>query len=213
MAFFQDYQIPVLPPRPRTSQFTPPPWVEPPRYELPAVVPIGKFIHKSPAFVMALQTVTVYSTGCIIDVNWMLRRTDQDDRKWTEISTVFHGPAPQWRDGGISAASILLFGVQFPDGTKASSSSLAMYEHRSMDQEPDGSVFEYRAKGGSGSDYDISAKGALWLWPLPPPAGDLRLVTQWTDMGMGESSIILDDRQLNEAAARVQKYWQEDAQG
>ncbi|GEM_PF-4286586 len=115
-------------------------------------------------------------------------------------------PAPQLRDGGISAASVLLFGVQFPDGTKARSSSLAMYEQEWMDQEPIGSVFEYRAKGGSGSDDDISAKCALWLWPLPP-AGDLRLVAQWTDMGMGESSIVLDGSQLREAAAAVEPYW------
>jgi hypothetical protein len=213
MTFFQDYSIPVPPPRPRTPQFTPPPWAAPPRYELPAVVPVNQFIYRSHDFALAIEAIKVHSTGCTIDVNWILRRTDQEDRKWAEINAVFLRPAPQVRDGGISAGSVLLFGVQFPDGTKASSSSLAMYGPRSMDQEPDGPVFEYRPKGGTGGEDDISARGALWLWPLPP-AGDLRLVTQWTDMGMGETSTKLDGTQLREAAARAQKYWEhEDGQG
>lgn len=213
MTFFQDYSIPVPPPRPRTPRFTPPPWTAPPRYELPAILPVGQFLHKSPTFVMAAEAVKVYSTGCIIDLNWILRRTDQEDRKWSEINAVFHRPAPQMREGGISADSILLFGVQFPDGTKASSSSLAMYGHRPMDQEPSSPVFEYRPKGGNGGEDDMSANAALWLWPLPP-AGDLRLVAQWTDMGMPESSITLNGVQLREAAAGVQNYWpEEDVKG
>ena len=98
MTFFQDYSIPALPPRPRTPQFTPPPWTAPPRYELPAVVPVGRFVHKSPTFVMSVEAIKVYSTGCIMDMNWILRRTDQGDRKWAEINAVFHRPAPQVRD-------------------------------------------------------------------------------------------------------------------
>ncbi|MEO8284366.1 MAG: hypothetical protein ABI568_13360 [Pseudarthrobacter sp.] len=59
----------------------------------------------------------------------------------------------------------------------------------------------------------MSANAALWLWPLPP-AGDLRLVAQCTDMGLPESSISLDGLQLRDAAAGVQKYWpEEDEQG
>lgn len=211
MTFFQDYSIPSPPPRPRVPQFTPPPWVAPPRYELPAIVPVGRFVYQSPTFVLAIEAAKVSSTGCTFDVTWMLRRTDEEDRKWAELNAVFHRPAPQVRDGGLSAESVLLFGFQFPDGTKASSSSLAMYEPKSLDQEPDGPVFEYRPRGGNGGEDDMSANGALWLWPLPP-AGDLRLVAQWTDMGMPESSITLDGAQLREAAAGAQKYWQEEAQ-
>lgn len=51
----------------------------------------------------------------------------------------------------------------------------------------------------------MSAMGTLWLWPLPP-AGDLRLLAQWTSMGMPESSIVLDGSRLRAAAAAVQQY-------
>ena len=209
MTFFQDYPIPAPPPRPRTPQYIPPPWVVAPRYELPPVVPVGQFIYKSPTFVMAIEAAKVYSTGCVLEMSWMLRRTDQDDRRWSEMNAVFHRPAPQLRDGAISVDSVLLFGMQFPDGTKATTSSLAMYEQGQgapLDQEPDGPVFEFRPKGGNGGEDDMSAMGALWLWPLPP-AGELRLLAQWTSMGMPESSIVLDGGRLRAAAAAVQKYW------
>ena len=140
-------------------------------------------------------------------MNWMLRRTDQEDRKWAEMNAVFHHPAPQLTDRGIAADSVLLFGVQFRDGLKAISSSLSMYApHKPMDQRPDGPVFEYRPKGGNAGEDDMSASGALWLWPLPP-AGDLRLVAQWAEMGMGESSITVDGTRLRDAAAGVKRYW------
>lgn len=73
---------------------------------------------------LAIQAVEVYSTGCIFDVTWMLRRVEQEDRKWADVNAVFHCTAPQVRDGGIAAASMLLFGLRSMDGTKASRSFL-----------------------------------------------------------------------------------------
>lgn len=55
----------------------------------------------------------------------------------------------------------------------------------------------------------MSGKASLWLWPLPP-AGDLRLVAQWAELGMPEASIAIDGGQLREAGARAQKYWPEE---
>lgn len=68
MTFFQDFSIPEPPPRPRMPRFTPPPWTAPPRHELPVIVPVGRFVHKSQAFVMAIDAVRVHSAGCVIDL-------------------------------------------------------------------------------------------------------------------------------------------------
>lgn len=210
MTFFQDYAVPVPPPRPRTPQFTPPPWVAAPRYELPAVVPVNRFLHKSRNFVMAIGAARVYSTGCVFEMSWMLRRGDEEDRRWAETNAVFHRHAPHLRDGAISVDSVLLFGLQLPDGTTASTSSIAMYgQSQPLDEEPAGPVFDFRPKGGNGGEDDMSAMGELWLWPLPP-AGELRLLAQWTGMGMPESSIALDGGQLRAAAAAAQAYWPEE---
>ena len=96
-------------------------------HELPAVVPVSKFIYQSPTFVLAIEAVKIYSAGCIIDASWMFRRTDQDDRRWSDLNAVFHRGAPHLHNGKISLDSVLLFGVQFPDGTKASTSSYVIY--------------------------------------------------------------------------------------
>lgn len=212
MTFFQDYPIPAPVSRPRAERFVPPPWAGAPRYELPAVVPIGQFLHKTPTFVMTVEAAKVFSSGCLFEVSWMYRRTDQDDRKWSDLNAVFHRGGPHMRDGVVSVDSVLLFGVQFPDGPKVTTSSQAMYgPSMDMGQEPDGPVFEFRGKGGNSNDDEVAGTGSLWLWPLPP-AGDLRLVAQWTDMGMAESSIVLDGGQLRDAAAQAQQYWEEGPQ-
>lgn len=212
MTFFQDFPTPELPPHPRSERLVPPPWAGPPLHELPAVFPIGKFMYRSPTFVLAVEAAKIYSTGCIIDASWMFRRTDQEDRRWNDLNAVFHRGAPHLHNGQISLDSVLLFGIQFPDGTKASTSSHVMRARTAIPQErPDAPVFDFRGKGGSSNDDEMTASVSLWLWPLPP-AGDLRLVAQWTDMGMPESSITLDGTQLREAADRAQRYWPEDEQ-
>ena len=74
---------------------------------------------------------------------------------------------------------------------------------------PTSPVLYLQNRGGGGGDDELTGSGFLWLWPLPS-AGDLRLVAQWTDMGMSEGSIILDGKQLREAAAGAKKYWPEE---
>ncbi len=72
--------------------------------------------------------------------------------------------------------------------------------------QPERPVLLFQGQGGNGGDDGMSSCGTLWLWQLPP-AGDLRLVTQLTEMGIPESFITLHGAQLNVAAAGAQKYW------
>ena len=205
MTFFQDYPIPAMPPRPRMPEFVPPPWSGPPRYELPAIVPVGRFLHRSAGRVVAVESVSAYSTGCTINLTWTIRRTDEDDQEWAVMNAGFFNrfgpPGPS-----VSGKDIFLFGVELPDGTRASISTVDQYAGPPMGQEPEGPVFTFRSGGGHGGDHDLSVTGTLWLWPLPP-AGDLRLVTQWTAMGIEESSITLDGAALRDAAMDAQAYW------
>ena len=206
MTFFQDYHVPAPPARPRTPEFVPPPWSGPPRYELPSIVPVSRFLYRSTGRVVAVESVSVYSTGCTINLSWTIRRTDEDDQEWATMNAGFFNrfgpPGPS-----VSGRDIFLFGVELPDGTKASIST-DRHAGPPMEQEPQGPVLTFRSGGGHGGDYDFSSSGTLWLWPLPP-AGDVRLVTQWTAMGIGESSITLDGQALRDAAAGAQAYWPE----
>ncbi|WP_258802362.1 hypothetical protein [Pseudarthrobacter sp. NS4] len=207
MTFFQDFPIPAPPPRGRTVRYVPPPWAGAPRYELPAVEHVGQFLHSSPTLVMAIRSANVFSTGCTFDVSWIFRRSDEDDERWAALNAVFFRGGPRLQDGVISLDSMLLFGVQLNDGTKASTGSSAMQEIPSdPTRRPEAPVLDFRGSGGNGGDEEMAGSGSLWLWPLPP-AGDLRLLAQWKDFGMEESSIVLDGAHLREAAARMQPFW------
>lgn len=207
MTFFQDLPAPEPPRRGRIVRYVPPEWAGAPRHELPSVVHVGRFLHLSPSFVMAVESVKVYSTGCLFELSWMLRRQDESDEKWDELnSSFFARPHGRWAKPGSPLAA-LLCGVELADGSKASSGAMLNWPSPAPDApQPEPPVILFRGQGGNGGDDEMSASGTIWLWPLPP-AGDLRMVAQWTDMGMPESSITLDGAQLREAAAGAQKYW------
>jgi hypothetical protein len=111
MTFFQDFPVPPPPPRGRAVRYVPPPWAGALLYELPVVLHIGQFLRRSPTMVMAVKSADVYSPGCSFDVSWTLRREEQSDEEWVELSDVFFRPGPGPRRGS-GADSVLLFGVQ-----------------------------------------------------------------------------------------------------
>ena len=213
MTFFQDLPVPEPPRRGRAVRYVPPAWAGAPRHELPAVVHLGRFLHLSPAFVMAVESVKVYSTGCVFELSWKLRRQDESDEQWHELNASFFSqPHARWAKPDMPLAA-LLCGVEFPDGAKASTGAMLDRPHPAPNApQPEPPVLLFQGRGGGGGDDEMSGTGTLWLWPLPP-AGNLRLVAQWTDMGMAESSIILDGIQLRDAAAGAREYWRDEAEG
>ena len=92
VTFFKDFPIPASGPRPATPRFVPPPWAAPPAYELPAVVHLGKFLHHSPAMVMALRSAEVFSTGCSFSLSWVIRRGREDEDDWADKHSLFFQP-------------------------------------------------------------------------------------------------------------------------
>ena len=205
MTFFQDFPVPPLPPRPRSTRHVPPPWVAAPAYELPAVVHLGLFVSRTPGMVVAVKGAEVFSTGCLFSLSWLFRRTDQSDGDWDDLQPLFFQPGRGLR-GGSGRQTGLMFGVQFPDGTKASTGSQNPYGLVEPGTDPEPPVLALHGGGGGGGDEEFSGSGTLWLWPLPP-AGDLRLVCQWTDLGLEERSLMLDGGTLRAAAGSVQPYW------
>lgn len=204
MTFFQDFPVPEPLPRSGATRYVPPPWAGPPPHELPAVLHIGKFLHRSSAMVMAVKSVEVFSVGCSFSLTWLFRRSEEAEDSWAEKHAMFFHPGIDPRHG-TRARSGLMFGVQLSDGTKASTASLGPHAFLGIDQEPEPPTLILSNGGGSGADDELTGTGTLWLWPLPP-AGDLRLVTQWRDFGLEESSVTLAGGQLREAAPAVQPF-------
>lgn len=212
MTFFQDFPVPPLPPRTRSQRYVPPPWAAPPVYELPASVHVGRFLSRTPGMVVAVRGADVFSTGCLFNLSWVLRRADQAEEDWADLQDLFFQQGRGIRRGSGRQTG-LMFGVEFPDGAKASTGVLGPHGLMERGQEPEPPTLVLNNGGGSGGDDEFSGTGTLWLWPLPP-AGDLRLVAQWTDFGLEETSIMLDGGALRSAAADVQQYWpEEDSNG
>lgn len=212
MAFFQDFPLPTQPQRGRQVRYVPPPWSGAPRYELPALVQVGQFLHYSPSRVIAVKGVEVFSTGCNIDLTWIIRRSAETDEEWEALNGVFfqHGFRPK---AGQNLLDVLfLFGVELPDGSRAFTGAHGGNRYMDPSQQPTAPVLTFNGGGGSGGDDELAGSGSLWLWPLPD-AGDLRLVTQWPALGIDESSLILDGGQLRTAAAGAQAFWTDDSAG
>ncbi len=208
MTFFQDFPVPPRPPRPRAARHVLPPWVAAPAYEVPAVVHLGRFVSRTPSIVVAIKSADVFSTGCLFNLSWVFRRADQTEEDWAELQHLFFHQGRGFR-GGSGRQSGLLFGVEFPDGSKGSTGSQVPYGLMEPGTTPEPPVLALNGGGGGGGDEEFSGSGTLWLWPLPP-AGDLRLVCQWTDFGLEETSLMLDGGVLRSAAAGVQPYWPEE---
>jgi hypothetical protein len=204
MSFFDD--LPARPERPRQPKPVPPVWAGPPSDELPAVVSLGQFFHRSAQMVMAAKSVEVFSTGCLIEVVWSVRRADESDSDWSRVTDQCFNRGPYRLDSENGCDGALRFGVAFPDGRKATTAQLhpGMFEGAEPVTGP--VLMMAGGGGGSGNDDELFCSSKFWLWPLPL-GGDTRVVAQWDDLGMKEESVLVAGEQLGTAAANVQKYW------
>ena len=203
MSFFDD--LPAPPERPRQPKFVPPPWAGPPADELPAVVPLGRFLQRTPRMVMAVKSVEVYSTGCVLELVWTIRRGTESDAGWGAVSERCFN-RPSFRHGLQGGGGGFRLGLAYPDGGKATADEWPHWGIEGADPGPGPVLTTAGGGGGSGSDDEVNSSMKFWLWPLPPP-GELRIVAQWADIGMAQESIVVSGEELASAAERVQPYW------
>lgn len=179
-----------------------PVWAGPPANELPVVIHLGQFLHRGPSLVMGVRSLEVYSTGCCIEIAWVLRRDGMSEHEWGELgSKGFRMPmGARW-----SSESGLLFGIEYADGRKAviGHPRPAMVGTEPAVTEP--VLLQAGGGGGMGTGDEWVSSSRLWLWPLPEQ-GDLRLVARWNDAGMPETSIVLDGSRIVAALDGVQPF-------
>jgi hypothetical protein len=159
---------------------------------------------------MAVKSADVYSTGCLFSLSWLFRRGEQSDDDWADLQHLFFQPGMGIRRGRERQTG-LMFGVQFPNGAKASTGSQGQHGLMETGQQPEPPTLVLNNGGGNGGDEEFSGTGKLWLWPLPP-AGELRLVAQWLDFGLEETSVPLDGGHLRDAAAGAEAFLPEAAE-
>jgi hypothetical protein len=156
--------------------------------------------------VMAAKSVEVFSTGCLIEVLWSIRRGSEPDREWNRVTDQCFNRGRHRLDSENGRAGVLRFGVAFPDGRQATTNQLSPGMYDGTEQVTGPVLMMPGGGSGSGSDDEVFSSTKFWLWPLPLD-GDTRVVAQWDDIGMQEASIILAGEKLRTAATKVQKFW------
>lgn len=186
------------------DEHVPPPWMEPPRDVVAALVPDRRVLARSDAVAVVLSHIDVYPTGCQFRVRGVaVRPAGMAEEDWWDLHDLMfdHRRRHRPRAAGGLPDEVLRFGVQFADGTKATTT--AGWAHRPHEGEPDGPVLVGHGGGGGGGDRYVAMNHPLWLWPLPP-AEPFDLVLEWPALGISLTRIEIDGAALNDAVGRVE---------
>lgn len=171
---------PPQPPAPRPAPQPPPVWAGPPANSLPAALATTVVLGRTDDTVIALTGLAVYPTGCDLRLEVRSRRQDIE----FPFGFAHHHGRPA--DG-------LLVGVLFSDGRKASCPNTGS-----------GMGAQLTPRNGSGGGGAFTQD--LWLWPLPP-AGAVELFVAWPELGIPESSAVLDGAAVLTAAGQSVELW------
>jgi hypothetical protein len=181
------FDVPVAAPEPEVHRQ--PAWLGPPENELGVAVPMRIDLARSADIALGVVSVIAFSTGFSF---WLAirRRAEPDDHS---------DPFMRHRRGAADDA--LLFGVQFADGTKATTLG---HPHRPHDpsEAPTGPILTPHGGSGGMRSWDMQ----MWIWPLPPP-GPLAFVCQWTAESIDVTRVEVDAQPILDAASTVEPLW------
>jgi hypothetical protein len=184
------FEPPPPPPEP-PEEHRQPAWIGPPENELGVAVPVRRVLFRSDDLAIAVMGVVAFSNG--IEFQVVMRR-----RELAEEPNLMHVHMHRRHArGGELAPEVFRFGVEYPDGRKATNLGFP-----SGPEEPAGPVLMERGGGGGGRSWNFG----YWLWPLPPP-GPLRVVVEWPAMGVPLTNVVLDGAALVAVAAEVDVLW------
>ncbi len=174
-----------------------------------ALMVSGLVLARVPNVVITVPTIRAFKTGCLMDVEIVMRRLTMspDDFQALSLSVYPHMVAGV-RAGGLPD-NLLRFGVRFADGTKATTVGQRLDRPQIPQDPPSGPRLSWLFGGMSmrsgDEDAGVTVVG-LWLWPLPPPE-TFELAVEWPAGGVGLSIVELDGSAIAAAAQRSVPYW------
>lgn len=192
LGFFE----PPPPPPPPPAPYQRPKWMRPDNI-LGVPVPINLLLARSPKAAVSVQHITAFPTGFEFRV---VARCRIEGELWDPM----HGLAgfrgrPGVR-GGEMSDEILRFGIQFADGSKATSLGPPIIGPR--DQAQKGPILQH----GGGASGGPVAEMTFWVWPLPP-AGPLVFVCEWPKYRIALTRKEIDAGLIRDAAKLAIELW------
>ncbi|MDA0647027.1 MULTISPECIES: hypothetical protein [Nonomuraea] len=200
-------------PPPAREELTSPPrpalpaWSAPPGTELGAATTADRVLARGPNVAVALSTIRAFSTGCLLNVEVVLRQGDLSPEVFWDLQMSLY-PFARIRSAGDRLPDRLLrFGVRYPGGAKAT--TIEANGHILPGQGPPaGPLLSWLPVGGAmRGGHDLAGNSmALWLWPLPP-AEPFEFAVEWPLGGIGLTFTELDGATVVSAARRSAPYW------
>lgn len=183
------FEPPPTPVASEPQRYRTPPWLGAPRGTLPGVVALERILAQTDKVAVCATRLAAYPTGFEFDIVTM----SADDQELDPL--MFHHHRMHRGATDEIPPELLRFGVQFPDGSKATNSGGFHYDRRP----PAGPVMNAGGGGGGGGSWHQTQ----WVWPLPPP-GTLTLVCEWPAMGIPVTRVELNGQLILDAATRAQ---------
>jgi hypothetical protein len=165
-----------------------------------AGVALDLLLARTPDIAVSLERFAAYPSGfrfsLVIQSRTELSGWDVDDalsRQWR--------PSLR-RDSEEIPPERLRFGVQFPDGSKATNVRFPIIE---PGDRPTGPILHEGGGGGGGGRWDHD----YWVWPLPTP-GKLLFACEWPIQGLPLTKVEVDAGRILDAVPRSQILWPEE---
>jgi hypothetical protein len=172
-----------------------PAWRHAPSGTLPGLATLQLVLARTDRVAVCVTQVGAFATGFELElVTMACGESDSLD------PFLFGGRSLRraWQTAAALPAEKLRFGIEFADGTKATSTSQLGPQG---DDPPPGPVLSPRGGSGSGNG---NSRQSIWVWPLPPP-GKLAFVCEWLAAGISLTRHEIDAQLVLDAASRAQQ--------
>jgi hypothetical protein len=179
-----------------------------PKDEIPAIVPVGTFVAVTPKCTLAIRSIRVHSICCLIDLDWVARRTTESATMWKGLHrTVFLNlvdPWPGWEEFSEGGRPVMAF--TYADGREVRSDAAHWVARAQAEPDIDVPILCCGGGGSAGGEEDDDyASTRLYLSPLPP-AGELSFTFDWPAFGISQARAVVDAGQIQAAARRVRTF-------
>jgi hypothetical protein len=144
--------------------------------------------------------IAAYPTGFSFVLRTIPRR--YSPRGWQGLDAV--GMAPPHTSAGELRPELLRYGVEFPDGARATSLDFARQVHSTEEPPPAPTLWPHGSTTGGGR-----VRQEAWIWPLPPP-GRITFGFEWPAAGVELARADMDAQLIRDAAARARVLWPDD---